>query len=90
MSDCWALNHIQRLYQIEMKIKQMSAKVRRTHRQKEALPLLNQFTIWLDKSALQVPLKTALGKAIDYSLRHRTDTVKPPPGKKNHIRQKRL
>ena len=31
--------------------------------------LLNQFKTWLDKSALQVPPKSAVGKAIAYSLR---------------------
>jgi transposase len=30
--------------------------------------LLNQFKAWLDKSALQVPPKSAVGKAIAYSL----------------------
>lgn len=37
-------------------------------RQTESLPLLNQYKAWLDKSAMQVPPKTALGKAIGYSL----------------------
>ena len=37
-------------------------------RQRETLPLLNDFKLWLDKSALQVPPKSALGKAIGYSL----------------------
>ncbi len=31
--------------------------------------LLNQFKAWLDKSTLQVPPKSAVGKAIAYSLR---------------------
>ena len=30
--------------------------------------MLNQYKVWLDKSALQVPPKTALGKTIGYSL----------------------
>jgi transposase len=34
----------------------------------KAKPLLNQFKAWLDKSALQVPPKSAVGKAISYSL----------------------
>lgn len=65
----WALNHIQKLYRIETKIKEQSPQEKHTYRQKHALPLLNQFKTWLDKSALQVPPKTALGKAIGYSLR---------------------
>ena len=32
------------------------------------LPLLEQFRTWLDKSALQVPPKSAVGKAIAYNL----------------------
>lgn len=37
-------------------------------RQAVTLPLLNQYKTWLDKSALQVPPKTTLGKALGYSL----------------------
>ena len=32
------------------------------------MPLLNDFKNWLEKSALQVPPKTALGKTIGYTL----------------------
>ncbi len=38
------------------------------YRQKRSLHLLNQFKTWLDKSALQVLPKSAIGKAIQYSL----------------------
>lgn len=65
----WALNHIQKLYRIETKIKDKLADEKRKIRQQQSLPLLNQFKTWLDKSALQVPPKTAMGKAIGYSLR---------------------
>ena len=65
----WALNHIQKLYRIETKIKGETAKEKQRIRQAEALPLLTQFKDWLAKSTLQVPPKTALGMAIAYALR---------------------
>jgi transposase len=64
----WALNHIQKLYRIETQIKDKTAQEKQAIRQQQSLPLLNQFKDWLDKSALQVPPKTALGKALAYSL----------------------
>ena len=65
----WALNQIQKLYRIETKIKGKTADEKRRIRQAEALPLITQFKDWLDKSALQVPEKTALGMAVGYALR---------------------
>ena len=38
-------------------------------RQAQSKPLLEQFKSWPDKSALQVPPKSAIGKAIGYNLR---------------------
>jgi transposase len=64
----WALNHIQKLYRIESKIKDLSAPEKYRIRQQEALPLLIEFKDWLDKSTHQVPDKTALGMAITYAL----------------------
>ena len=64
----WALNHIQKLYRIETRIKGQSPEQKYQVRQTESLPLLNQYKAWLDKSVLQVPPKTALGKAPGYSL----------------------
>lgn len=64
----WALNHIQKLYRIETKIKGDTPAEKHRIRQAEALPLLTQFKDWLDKSVNQVPPKTALGKALAYSL----------------------
>jgi transposase len=64
----WALNQIQKLYRIETKIKGETTEEKYRIRQAEALPLLTQFKDWLDKSAGQIPPKTALGKALAYSL----------------------
>ncbi|GGP72224.1 transposase [Shewanella algicola] len=64
----WALNHIQKLYRIEMQLKEETASTRYTQRQEKSLPLLNQLETWLTKSAQQVLPKTKLGEAIQYCL----------------------
>ncbi len=64
----WAINHIRKLYRIEAEIKGDSPENRQTIRQQKSVPLLQQFKTWLDKSALQVPPKSAVGKAVGYSL----------------------
>jgi|TARA_R110002167_G_scaffold109392_1_gene279046 hypothetical protein len=64
----WALSHIQKLYRIETQIKGETTEEKYRIRQAAALPLLTQFKDWLDKSIQQVPPKTALGKALTYSL----------------------
>ncbi len=64
----WAISHIKKLYRIEQQIKDLPDDKKAAIRQDKALPLLNQFKGWLDKSALQVPPKSAIGKAISYSL----------------------
>ncbi|MCP4391394.1 MAG: IS66 family transposase, partial [Gammaproteobacteria bacterium] len=64
----WAINHIRKLYRIESEIKGLNATEKQKERQEKARPLLNQFKAWLDKSVNQVPPKSAVGKAIAYSL----------------------
>lgn len=64
----WAISHIRKLYRIESEIKDQCTAEKQTVRQQQSKPLLDQFKAWLDKSALQVPPKTAIGKAIAYSL----------------------
>lgn len=64
----WALNHIQKLYRVETKIKGKTAKEKKAIRQKESLPLLKQYKAWLEKSLLNTLPKSVLGKAIGYSL----------------------
>ena len=65
----WAISHIQKLYRIESDIKDLGSEEKQQQRQERAKPLLDQFKAWLDRSANQVPPKTAVGKAIAYSLR---------------------
>lgn len=63
----WALNHIQKLYRIETGLKGKSVDEKFAVREECSVPLLNEFKEWLDKSAEQVPPKSAIGKAISYS-----------------------
>ena len=64
----WALNHIQKLYRIETKIKGKTATEKKAIRQKESAPLLNQYKTWLETSLLTTLPKSTLGKAISYNL----------------------
>ncbi len=64
----WALNQIQKLYRIETKLKDSTPERKYEVRQKESVPLLNQFKEWLDKSSPQVTPKSAVGCAIQYAL----------------------
>jgi len=65
----WAVNHIRKLYRIETELKGKSAQEKYETRQQQSTALLEQLKDWLDKSALQVPPQSAIGKAIAYSLR---------------------
>ena len=63
-----AINKIAKLYRIETSIKDSSSDEKKIIRAEKSLPLINDFKKWLDKSALQVLPKSAIGKAIQYSL----------------------
>jgi len=64
----WAISHIRKLYRIETEIKDKAQAGKQALRLEKAKPLLDQFKAWLDQSALQIPPKSAVGKAIAYSL----------------------
>ena len=64
----WALRHIQKLYRLERALKGQPPDVIAARRQQEALPLLDEFKAWLDKTRPEVPEKSLLGKAVVYSL----------------------
>jgi len=64
----WAVNHIRKLYRIEAAIKNKSPSEKQAYRIEHTTPLLEEYKTWLDKSILQVPPKSALGKALAYSL----------------------
>lgn len=62
------LNMIAKLYRIESQIKELSLEERLYFRRTHSNAQLALFKQWLDKSAAQVSEKSALGKAIYYSL----------------------
>lgn len=64
----WALNHIQKLYRVETRIKDKTAAEKQAIRQKESMPLLSQYRAWLEKSLHNTLPKSKLGEAIGYNL----------------------
>lgn len=62
-----ALNHIQKLYAIEKKIKSDPPDKRYEVRQQQAKPILDKLKSWLDKCLLNVSLSSRLGKAVSYT-----------------------
>ncbi len=64
----WAINHIQKLYALESKLKTKAAEVKYQQRHDVAKPLLQQLWDWLEKSKDTIPTESALGKAITYNL----------------------
>ena len=65
-----AINFIGKLYGVEKQTKDSDAATRHRTRQQISVPVLKQFHAWLLKSQQQVPPKTALGKAINYTLEY--------------------
>jgi transposase len=59
---------VQKLYRIETKIRGQSAEVRRSVRQAEAIPILEEMKEWLDETKQQVPPRSLTGMAISYTL----------------------
>jgi transposase len=63
-----ALNMIAKLYKIETQIQSLSLEERLYFRRTHSCAQLTEIKRWLDKSVEQVSSKSALGKAIHYSL----------------------
>ncbi|XOV77538.1 MAG: IS66 family transposase [Aestuariibacter sp.] len=63
-----ALNQIQQLYAIERRITDKTPEEKQAIRLEKAVPLLTKFRTWLEKSSLQVPPKSKMGDAVNYSL----------------------
>jgi len=63
-----ALKLIQELYAIEKSIAWLSDEEKQVVRQRDSVPLLNDFKIWLDEQKLVTLPKSPLGKAIAYTL----------------------
>ena len=62
-----ALNYIQKFYQIEREVADLSPDDRRRSRQEQAKPILDQFHDWLNRYRLQVPNGSTTARAIDYA-----------------------
>lgn len=65
-----AISFIAKLYATEKQTKTSDATARHDARQQISAPVLKQFYQWLIKSQQQVPPKTALGKAVNYTLEY--------------------
>lgn len=65
-----AISFIAKLYAAEKEKKTSDAAARHHARQQISAPVLKQFYQWLIKSQQQVPPKTALGKAVNYTLEY--------------------
>jgi len=65
-----AMRYIGRLYAVEhdADTKELRPEERRLLRQKEAVPVIEEFKRWLDQRVDQVPPQSLLGKAIHYAL----------------------
>ncbi len=70
-----ALVYIQRLYQVEREVAELSPDKRRQIRQAQAKPILDTFHDWLTRHRLQVPNGSSMAKTIDYSLKRWTALV---------------
>nr|WP_245542354.1 transposase [Psychromonas hadalis] len=60
------MNYIAKLYRIEKQNADLSDDARLLIRQKESSVIINEMRTWLDKSILQSPKISALGKALHY------------------------
>ena len=61
-----ALGEIQKLYAIERQVLEKPPDEKQAIRHARAGPILDKMRRWLDKSLMQVPPKTTLGKALQY------------------------
>ncbi|MBP9777658.1 MAG: IS66 family transposase [Rickettsiaceae bacterium] len=73
-----AVNFIAKLYAVEKQAREnnLNFEQRKELRKEAALPVLNKFKVWLDDSSAAVPLKSPIGEAIGYTLRHWTELTK--------------
>lgn len=64
---------IAKLYAIEKSVSLSDAATRHRTRQEQSVPVLNKLKDWLEKTATQVLPKSAIGKAIHYTLEYWTE-----------------
>ena len=63
-----ALSKIRKLYRIEQRIKDLDDDEKRTARQQQSLPVLNELKIWLDANLNKVMKGSYTRKAMEYTL----------------------
>jgi transposase len=66
-----ALNYFGQLYEIEDKARKekLSYEERKALREKEAIPIIEKFDVWIHEAETQVPPGSHIGKAISYTLK---------------------
>lgn len=64
-----ALSMIAKLYAIEKQMKLSDAATRHRTRQESSVPILENLLEWLEKTSLQVPPNSAIGKAVLYTVK---------------------
>jgi transposase len=62
------LRYIKELYRIEREAENMKPEERQKVRQEKSVPVLTGFKKWLDKKRTQVPPKSLMGDAVNYTL----------------------
>jgi transposase len=60
------LKYINKLFEIERTVQEVSPDERRSVRLEQSKPIMDDFKVWLDKQVSQVLPKSALGKALAY------------------------
>lgn len=61
-----ALNLINKLYDVERDLSDVSDEARKAGRHERSVPLLGQLKSWMEKTQPQVTAQNALGKAVNY------------------------
>ena len=67
------MNFIAKLYAVEKQSKDSDAGQRYSHRQQYSVSTLEKLHAWLLKTQQQVPPKSAIGKAVNYTLNYWTE-----------------
>ena len=65
-----AINLIAKLYAVESQHRLSDAATRHRNREQISVPALEKLRVWLDKAAIQTPPKSAIGKAVHYTLEY--------------------
>lgn len=71
-----AISTIAKLYAVEKETRDSDAATRHRHRQARSVPILEQLHDWLIKTRRQVPPKSAVGKAVSYTLKYWPELVR--------------